>query len=483
MDSGRVTGILQSLADHRAVSVSADERASLVSEGLLGPVDPATRDRWTAAVTGLLPLRDRVRELSRQALATPGPTAPPELQKMISDLEEITRQKTSLDALVWNGPTQEYFRLTLPGKGVLEDLSTWQKRLEGRSFEDFQREMAGYREGLLQTIARADSLYRRLFLVEEERLDEEMPFGFSPFTTVDIRFASMILSKRPVDPILLARLFEFYSADVNWGSWNKEDRLVGSTVLASVPGDPGPVRANFEQIRFRLESHGILPEDRIFAAASMADLDPSSWDSVFARLDDIRRQRPVLNALLVSALARSPYSVEEALGRFDAALSGMAARGYRDGLHIEAAASILASSQIPQESMVDRFSFAASHLAGVFDPAYAPSAMLAASPLEPMEAIDVFRDCIGAITRRGFFELTLEIEDLALVLSYGVAPLGLAYLAANLPPGAVPQAVAITEAPPIAPSWYVWHTYWVYRPLGRYIATHPVHIHTIAGFG
>src|SRR6266545_1640380 len=467
MDSGRVREILQALADHREVSVSADERAALVSEGLLGPVDPATRDRWTAAVTGLLPLRDRVRELSRQALATPGPTAPPELQKMISDLEEITRQKTSLDALVWNGPTQEYFRLTLPGKGVLEDLSTWQKRLEGRSFEDFQREMAGYREGLLQTITRADAVYRSLELSEEMRADDEVTFG-SPFTTVDLRFASMVLAKRPLDPTLLARFFEFYNTDVNWGSWNKEDRLVGSTVLASLPGDVGPVRANFEQIRFRLESHGILPEDRIFAAASMADLDPNSWDSVFARLDGIRRSRPALNALLVSALARSPYSVEEALGRFDAAMSGMAARGYRDGLHIEAAASILA----------------ASHLAGVFDPPYAPSAMLAVSPLEPMEAIDVFRDCIGAITRRGFFELTLEIEDLALLLSYGVAPLGLAYLAANLPPAAVPQAAAaLVAAPLIAPSWYVWHTYWVYRPLGRYIATHPVHIHTIAGFG
>jgi len=483
MDSGRVREILQALADHREVSVTADERASLVSEGLLGPVDPATRDRWTAAVSGLLPLRDRVRELSRQALATPGPTAPPELQKMISDLEEITRQKTSLDALVWNSPTQEYFRLTLPGKGVLKDLSTWQKRLEGRSFEDFQREMGGYREGLLQTISRADAVYRSLFLAEAMRSEDEVTFG-SPFTTVDLRFASMILSKRPLDPTLLARLFEFYNADVNWGSWNKEDRLVGSTVLASVPGDPGPVRTNFEQVRFRLESHGILPEDRIFAAASMADLDPNSWDSVFARIDGIRRSRPALNALLVSALARSPYSVEEALGRFDAAISGMAARGYRDGLHVEAAASILSSSQIPQEAMVDRFAFATSHLAGVFDPPYAPSAMLAVSPLEPLEAIDVFRDCIGAITRRGFFELTLEIEDLALVLSYGVAPLGLAYMAANLPPAAVPQAAAaLVAAPFIAPSWYVWHTYWVYRPLGRYIATHPVHIHTVAGFG
>jgi len=176
--------------------------------------------------------------------------------------------------------------------------------------------------------------------------------------------------------------------------------------------------------------------------------------------------------------------VDEALARFDAALAGMADRGYKDGLVVEAAASILASAPIEAGAMVDRFAFVASHLAGVFDPPHAPSAMLAASPLEPFEAIDVFRDCISAITRRNFFELTLEIENLALVMCYGVAPLGLGYLAANLPPGAIPPIPAPLAAVPLyGPSWYAWHTYWVYRPLGRYIATHPVHVHTIAAFG
>jgi hypothetical protein len=88
------------------------------------------------------------------------------------------------------------------------------------------------------------------------------------------------------------------------------------------------------------------------------------------------------------------------------------------------------------------------------------------------------------VTRINFFYLTLEIEDLALVMSYGVAPLGLSYLAANLSPGALPRPPATTATvPQYGPSWYAWHTYWVYRPLGRYIATHPVHVHTVAAFG
>src|SRR3989442_7595191 len=121
--------------------------------------------------------------------------------------------------------------------------------------------------------------------------------------------------------------------------------------------------------------------------------------------------------------------------------------------------------------MVDRFAFMASHLAGVFDPPHAPSAMLAASPLEPFVAIDVIRDCISAITRRNFFELTLEIENLALVMCYAVAPLGLGYLAANLPPGAIPPIPAPLAAVLLScPSSYTWPTNWVYPPPRRIIA-------------
>src|SRR2546430_17096235 len=86
---------------------------------------------------------------SRQALATPGPTAPPELQQMIRELEEIAGQKTSVDSLVWNGPTQEYVKPTLLGRSVLEDLSTWRKHLEGGPFAQFHQAVCTDRRGVL----------------------------------------------------------------------------------------------------------------------------------------------------------------------------------------------------------------------------------------------------------------------------------------------------------------------------------------------
>src|SRR5438552_220158 len=354
MESNRARAILQMIQDRQEAAVQPSEREELVSQGFLVSVDASTRDGWTASVAGLAALRNRVREMSRVALATPGPVAPPELQQMVASLEELTRQKTNLETLVWNAPTQEYFLPTLAGRNVLGDLTTWQRRLEGRTFPDFLREMYDYRAALFGTVSRASAIQGGLLWDEETRDAEETPLELS-FTNVDFRFAAMILAKRAINPSLLVSAFQMFHHDTNWGSLNK----------------------------------------------------------------------------------------------------------------------------------VDRCSVAMSRLAGTFAPPFAPAAMIAANPLEPLEAIDVFRDCIAVVTRSSFYDLTLEIEELALILSYGVAPLGLGYLAANLPAAPPVQRVE-PMAPPVSPlatSWYVWHGHYVYRPIGWYIATHPVHVHTVAAFG
>lgn len=491
MDSDRVRAILAGIGGHQEVSVTQDERNLLVGQGLLKAVEPATRDQWTAAVANLASLRDRVRDLSRQALATPGPEAPPELRKMIADLEELTREKSALDALVWNGPTQEFLHLSLPGKNVMEDLATWQSRLGGRDLEAFRSEMDQYRAGLGELINRAQKVHGSLILDEQARLGNilwdagPVASAASPYTSVDFRFAAMILAKRPIDPFFLAHTFQYFNHETSWGSFAKEDQLVTSAILASLPMDPTAVRQSFERLRIQLEYHGIMPEDRLIVAASLADLHESWWPQVFERIDAIKKPRPTMNSLLVGALARSTYPVDEVLARFDSVLSGMSAKGFKDGMQMQVAATLLAAAQLPQEALVDRFAETLSHVQGTFDPPFAPAAMLAANPLEPHQAIDVFRDCIGTVTRTNFFDLTLEVEELALIMSYGIAPLGAGYVGANLP-----TAPPLTPMVPAAPmllgpglSWYVWHNYYVYRPIGRYIATHPVHIHTVAAFG
>src|SRR5207253_2918641 len=258
MESNRARAILQMIQDRQEAAVQPSEREELVSQGFLVSVDASTRDGWTASVARLAALRDRVREMSRVALATPGPVAPPELQQMVASLEELTRQKTNLETLVWNAPTQEYFLPTLAGRNVLADLTTWQWRLEGRTFPDFLREMYDYRAALFQTVSRASAIQGGLLWDEETRDAEETPMELS-FTNVDFRFAAMILAKRAINPSLLVSAFQMFHHDTNWGSLNKVDRLIGSAILASLPWDPASVRNAFERLRVALEYRGVPP--------------------------------------------------------------------------------------------------------------------------------------------------------------------------------------------------------------------------------
>src|SRR5207249_3877062 len=161
---------------------------------------------------------------------------------------------------------------------------------------------------------------------------------------------AMILAKRAINSSLLVSAFQMFHHDTNWGSLNKVDRLLGPAVLASLPWDPASVRNAFERLRVELEYHGVQPEDRILAAASLADLPQSAWAEVLGRIDDLHRGRPNLNFVLASALARSPYEPVEALARFEDALAGVAARGYKGGLHIDARSSLLAARPSTREN-------------------------------------------------------------------------------------------------------------------------------------
>src|SRR5436189_4347962 len=227
MDSGRARAILQMVQDRQDASVQPDERGELVSQGFLVSVDASTRDGWTASVAGLAALRDRVREMSRVALATPGPVAPPELQQMVASLEELTRQKTNLETLVWNAPTQEYFLPTLAGRNVLADLTTWQRRVEGRTFPDFLREMYDYRAAVFGTVSRASAIQGGLLWDEETRDAEETPLELS-FTNVDFRFAAMILAKRAILLSLLDSVFHIFHHD-----WHDVSLVIFKTMFVS----------------------------------------------------------------------------------------------------------------------------------------------------------------------------------------------------------------------------------------------------------
>src|SRR5437773_12511072 len=101
----------------------------------------------------------------------------------------------------------------------------------------------------------------------------------------------MILAKRAINPSLLVSAFQMFHHDTNWGSLNKVNRLIGSAILASLPWDAAYVRNAFERLRVGLEYDCVQPEDRIVAAASLADLPQSACAEVLERLEHHHRGR------------------------------------------------------------------------------------------------------------------------------------------------------------------------------------------------
>src|SRR5207247_2062516 len=184
--------------------------------------------------------------------------------------------------------------------------------------------------------------------------------------------------------------------------WDEETRDAEET----------PMELSFTNVDFRFAAM-ILDKRAINPSLLVSAFQMFHHDTNWGSLNKVDR---LIGSAILASLPWDFATVRNAFERLRMELQ--CHRVHPEG-RILAAASRLAAGPMARETMVERFSVAMSHLAGTFDPAFAPAAMIAANPLEPLEAIDVFRDCIAVVTRSSFYDLTLEIEELALILSYG----------------------------------------------------------------
>lgn len=191
----------------------------------------------------------------------------------------------------------------------------------------------------------------------------------------------------------------------------------------------------------------------------------------------------------IAWLARSKYSVEDVKSRFDGLVAALVSSGRQENTDLRAACAIMAGSPQPVEVLTSRFEALASQLKYVFDSPTIAAGMLAGGPLEPDEAMQVFKEAVGAVSRANYFDDAAEVENLALLLTNGYGP----------------DAQAVQSAPPVSTfaqatpgaseeeqrqgwttpwyHWYYWHhryygqpTFWNYR-------MHPGHMHTVPHFG
>jgi hypothetical protein len=483
MNSRRAAELLEAMASHRAPAMSSEELAALAGAGLVVSYDRGPRDTLVSQAGRLPGVTERVRELSRAVHGWTNGTgavvpsrspsgARDELRAAINELEGLTRAQALLDSLVWNDATESFCCLTLEGRQGLADLHNWGVRLGDLSFEEFRARLGTYRGSLSGAVGRADMILQAMLTMDLMEVNPE-------FTRADLRLASIALTSQPDDRFRVVNEFAHILSSPIWQGARREDWLVGAVALAALPGDASAAMERFQRTRAGLARHGIVPDEELVVAAAFVDLPVEHIGTAMARLAALRGARPGMGPVVLSGLARSGHTVEDAARRVDEITAGLARLGFADGEQMGAAGSILAASALPVDQAVERFRAVAGRLPGAFYSPLVAGAMLATSPLEPMEAVETLEECIGAVTRANFFDLTMEIESLALILAYVVGPVDLRASVSGVPP-------PLLAAPPIhaAPAsvWLVPHNVWVYRPIVRYIASHPAHVHTIAGF-
>jgi len=477
MEARRAFEILSALVQRLEPAAAPTEVGELGGAGLVRTVERPTKEQMESVAAQLRAVTQRVRELGRRLAGQPDDNGKlrAELREETGRLEELSRTRSRLDALVWNAPSQTFLLPTLEGRRLLADLATWRDRFGEGALFDFLSRMARLRKGLDATVVRAGQILPAIFEFEPNA------------TRSDLRAPALILARQGTNTVSLAVAYEVSLRHLRVTGVSLEDRLL---IAAMLSGDLEPTEelARFDESREALRDRGLARDAEAVVAASLVDFPADRRVEQIVRFDAVRRMDDSLDSVEASVLARSPYAPSEAYERYRTALEHTVRARAGTGDRPDAAAAILAASTGSIEAALERFDRHLGQVAGMFDVSSVAAAMLTGSALDPAQALDILKESVGAVTRGNYFEMTFEIPGLALLLVHGTGPeitrfvvdSGMAF------PGvapAMPTGPARAYYPIRDTSWYLWHDRWLYRPTLRYVRTHPLHVHTVPHFG
>ena len=476
MEAGRALEILSRLMQRQEPGANPDEVGELGGAGLLRTVGAASKEQLELAASRLPGVTERVRDLGRR-LATGNEETiyalRDKLREETADLQHLTRARATLEALVWNPPTQTFLSLTLSGRRVLTDLATWRDRFGEGGFGVFSNRMARLRSGLDATVARAKEI---LLSISDSEANVTRP---------EYRAPALILARQASNYARLAHAYDVSLRHLRVNGVALEDRLL---IAAMLSGDMEPVEElnRFDQARQALRERGLARDAEALVAATLVDFAPDRWDEILVRIDAFRRMDDSLDSVEASVLARSPRTPDETFARYRAALDHAVPTRSKNGDRIDAAAAILASASPAIEPLLERYDRHLAQLLGMFDAPSIAAAMLTVSPLDPAQALDTLKESVGSVTREGYFDATIEIPGLALLLVLGTGPEVTRFVVDNAVsfPGLASQTGTLGAQPLLRDnSWYLWHNRWLYRPTMQYVRAHPLHVHTVPHFG
>lgn len=478
MSVDRAIAILRSLNAREATDATAEDGAALEALGLVRGVTQEAKGVIETEAGRLGSAAEQLRGLSRTIDASAGPIAElggpggrlpthEAVRTLSAQVGELTRLRSLLDGLVWNDATSRYLQITLNGRRTLVDMAVWRPRVGDLPLEAFQGQMTGLRRRFEETVLRAATVVNTCARA-------------LPYTPPDLRTSGVILAKESLDPERTSAAVIRYHRELPWTAAPPADQLLAATLLAAIPEDPAIVVARFHEATRDLLAHDPYPEMQTVLAASLTELSPEDRARALARFSAIRPNVSTRSPVALLGLSRSMHSVEEAATRYRAAQEALIALGVTGGDSLDAAASVLAASPMLIPVLAERVGRLLGELHGVFDPPVVAAAMLSSSPLEPNESNELFKEAVGVVSRMNFFDVTLEIEDLALLMVYNSGPEIARFTLEGIPPAPGPVVEPMLARPSV---WYTYHYSWVHRPLALYLRKNPAHIHTVSYFG
>ncbi len=494
MDTDRAFDLLTRLAAASGYDGTSAETQELSAAGLVAALDVAARARLADQANQASAIAARVRAL-RAALdqragpkPDPDPLAMPvdrdpvraELVSLTQQLELVAGAQSVVAGLVEDG-SGGGLRITLNGRQTLGELDAWRSGIPVQPLDTFLASLRQFRETMDALVVRAQRL--TAFLAGAF----QAPLGSSLF-----RGPALLLAKRGPSTDETAGRFEQALAHVAPLQLLQDDTILVASLLALSSAPPADVESVFDQFHAGLGGRfvGISDNptrDACLVSATLSDLPAGRVADVLLRFDQLKQQVPDPHALPLAALTRAPYAVPDTVARYAAAQGVLQRAGYGAGDATNAAAALLASSMHPPAAYPDRFSYLDGRLREVFEPAGLAAALLATAPYPPSTAYHVYDLGIGTITRNSFFDVTAEIDYLALLLVYGMGPLAapVAQAAAGFTPGTTVSAVAGGAAGGgmAVGIWPMYHRVYMVPMYTRFVTTHPVHFHAVPVFG
>jgi hypothetical protein len=490
----RAQAVLSSLRNGVDPGLGDDEQSELVSLNLARPVDHDEKRSMESAVREMDSIAGRIRRMTRSfdSMRSGGihweagsdggrqkGDGREELQSSLGRLEELARQKTTLDSLVFNTRTNHHLLLTLDGRRTLVDLDAWDVRFGELPLVDFLKKMAALKSKMATSVKRASSMVRSFTSPEPGLIVPE------------IRGPALMMAELGKDPERLVTLMGRTSSSYQDEHMVKnEDKILEATLLASSQGGAEAVLSRFKETRRTLSDRDLLSEDDSVKILSLMNLPPNETDARLERMSWIKANMVIPDSTDVAWLANSRYPLDEVRARYDIIMQYLTGSQFQEDSGLRSASAIMAGSSYPTEVVTERFGHLMGELRGMLESSKVAAAMLASGSLEPSEAIHVFKEAIGVVSRESYFDDAREIENLALLLTRKFGPEAIPIVPSDM---GAPLSVKSTrldeessETDHRDTSWYYWyywtHRYYLHRTL-FHIRSHPGHMHTVPYFG